>query len=70
MSWSASAVRVLTSDLKQDASWSASEYPIAIVTNAAHPTLARAFVDFVMSADGQRALSSAGFLAPGTGAAP
>jgi len=45
------------------------DYPIAVVTGAAHPTLARAFVDFVMSAEGQRALRSAGFLAPGTGAA-
>lgn len=46
------------------------EYPIAVMTAAAHPTLARAFVDFVMSAEGRRALSRAGFLAPGTGAAP
>lgn len=47
------------------------DYPIAVVTDAAHPTLARAFVDFVLSAEGQRALQGAGFLAPtGTGRAP
>lgn len=40
------------------------EYPIAIVSEAAHPALARAFVDFVRSASGQRALREAGFLAP------
>jgi molybdate transport system substrate-binding protein len=38
------------------------EYPIAVVTTAAHPGLARAWVDFVLSADGQRALQRAGFL--------
>jgi molybdate transport system substrate-binding protein len=46
------------------------EYPIATVTNAPHPGLARAWVDFVMSADGQRALANAGFLAPSAGATP
>lgn len=40
------------------------EYPIAVVSGAAHPGLARAWVDFVLSADGQRALRNAGFLAP------
>ncbi len=40
------------------------EYPIALVTNAAHPTLARAWIDYVMSADGLKALAKAGFIAP------
>lgn len=38
------------------------EYPIALVTRPAHPTLARAWVELVRSAEGQRQLSSAGFL--------
>lgn len=40
------------------------EYPIATVTGAAHPQLARAWVDFVLSEAGQRALQAAGFLPP------
>ncbi len=45
------------------------EYPIGIVKGAAHPVLARAWIDFVMSAEGQRLLGRAGFLAPsGSGA--
>ncbi|MBI4954999.1 MAG: molybdate ABC transporter substrate-binding protein [Myxococcales bacterium] len=40
------------------------EYPIAVVTGAAHPGLARAWLDLVLSADGARALERAGFLAP------
>jgi molybdate transport system substrate-binding protein len=39
------------------------EYPIAIVTGAPHPMLARAWVDFVLSKAGQRALRNAGFTA-------
>lgn len=47
------------------------EYPIAVVTGAAHPELARAWVEFVLSTDGQRALRGAGFLAPsGSGSTP
>jgi molybdate transport system substrate-binding protein len=47
------------------------DYPIAVVTDTAHPTLARAFVDLVLSAHGQRALRSAGFLPPrGSPSAP
>jgi molybdate transport system substrate-binding protein len=47
------------------------EYPIAVVTGAPHPQLARAWVDYVRSAVGQRALQSAGFLGPtGSGSAP
>ncbi len=47
------------------------EYPLAVLTSAAHPRLAHAWVDFVLSSVGQQALRHAGFLAPaGTGAAP
>jgi molybdate transport system substrate-binding protein len=38
------------------------EYPIAVVANAAHPALARAWVQFVLG-KGQQALSDAGFRA-------
>jgi molybdate transport system substrate-binding protein len=38
------------------------EYPIAIVTGAAHPGLARAWVDLVLSDAGQSALQRAGFV--------
>jgi len=38
------------------------EYPIAVVTEAAHPTLAREWVAFVLSDAGRAALESAGFL--------
>lgn len=41
------------------------EYPIAVVTDAAHPRLARAWVEFVRSDDGQRVLRNAGFISPG-----
>ncbi len=40
------------------------EYPIAVTTQAKSPVAARAFVDFVLSPDGQRALRRAGFVAP------
>lgn len=47
------------------------EYPIAVVSGAAHPRLARAWVDMVLSANGQRALRTAGFLVPaGSGSTP
>ncbi|WP_437735482.1 molybdate ABC transporter substrate-binding protein [Sorangium sp. So ce1335] len=46
------------------------EYPIAIVAGAAHPGLARAWVDFVLSEAGQRALRGAGFVAPSGGGGP
>jgi len=39
-------------------------YPIAIVTGAAHPDLARAWVTFVLADQGQGWLRRAGFLAP------
>ena len=40
------------------------EYPIAAVTAAPHPELARAWLEFVRSAVGQSALQRAGFLPP------
>jgi molybdate transport system substrate-binding protein len=40
------------------------EYPIAVVTGAAHPGLARAWIDHVRSPAGQARLHSAGFLPP------
>ncbi len=46
-------------------------YPIAVVTGAPHPGLARAWVGLVLSSEGQQALRSAGFLAPsGSGSSP
>jgi molybdate transport system substrate-binding protein len=46
------------------------EYPIALVSGAAHPELARAWVALVLSADGQRALREAGFLAAASDSKP
>jgi molybdate transport system substrate-binding protein len=40
------------------------EYPIAIVSNAAHSKLASDWLTFVLSSDGQRALREHGFLPP------
>lgn len=40
------------------------EYPIATLTRAANPTLARAFVDAVRSPDGTAVLTAAGFAKP------
>jgi molybdate transport system substrate-binding protein len=45
------------------------EYPIASVTAGAHPKLAAAWVEFVLSAAGQGILQKAGFLAPAPAAA-
>ena len=39
-------------------------YPIAVITGAPNPEGAQAWVDFVLSAEGQAALSAAGFVAP------
>lgn len=41
------------------------DYPIAVVSAAAHPELGRAWVDFVLSPEGQRALVAAGFTPAG-----
>lgn len=40
------------------------EYPIALVSGAPHPALARAWIAFVLSARGQKLLGDAGFLPP------
>jgi molybdate transport system substrate-binding protein len=40
------------------------DYPIAIVSGAPHPGLARDWVQFVLSTAGQQALQRAGFIAP------
>jgi molybdate transport system substrate-binding protein len=45
------------------------EYPIALVTDAPHAQLGRAWLDFTLSTAGQRCLRAVGFLAP-TGASP
>lgn len=39
-------------------------YPLAVVTGAAHPDLARAWVALVLSPEGRRALEDAGFSSP------
>lgn len=39
-------------------------YPIAVLAGARNPTAARAFVDFVLSAEGQEILAEHGFTAP------
>jgi molybdate transport system substrate-binding protein len=46
------------------------EYPIALVTGAAHPRRGRAFVDLVRSTEGRRALRAAGFALPRPAGAP
>ena len=40
-------------------------YPIAVLSDSAHPELAQAFVDAVLSADGQGVLQKYGFLSAG-----
>jgi molybdate transport system substrate-binding protein len=40
------------------------EYPIVVLKGAKNPTGARAFVDYVLSADGVKVLTEAGFQAP------
>ncbi|HEY0484105.1 MAG TPA: molybdate ABC transporter substrate-binding protein [Kofleriaceae bacterium] len=40
------------------------EYPVAVLSKAPQPAAARAFVDLLLSADGQKRLAAAGFVAP------
>ncbi|MFF6781754.1 molybdate ABC transporter substrate-binding protein [Streptomyces sp. NPDC012510] len=40
------------------------DYPIALLKDAPHPATAKAFVELVRSAEGQRVLTEAGFLKP------
>jgi molybdate transport system substrate-binding protein len=42
----------------------ATSYPIATLTASKHPDLAKAFVDYVLSADGATVLTAAGFQQP------
>jgi molybdate transport system substrate-binding protein len=42
----------------------AAHYPIVVTKESANPSGARAFIDFVLSADGQAILESFGFVAP------
>ena len=39
-------------------------YPIAALKSSKNPALAKAFVDYVLSVDGQKVLADAGFVAP------
>jgi molybdate transport system substrate-binding protein len=40
------------------------EYPIAVTREAPNPEAAQAFIDFVISTEGQRILQSHGFVSP------
>ncbi|SDT30593.1 molybdate transport system substrate-binding protein [Actinoplanes derwentensis] len=40
------------------------DYPIVVLKNAANPTGAQSFIDYVLSADGIKVLTEAGFQAP------
>ncbi|HEX3759863.1 MAG TPA: extracellular solute-binding protein [Kofleriaceae bacterium] len=40
------------------------EYPVAVLTKAPQAAAARAFVDLLLSAEGQKRLATAGFVAP------
>ncbi|HEY6177903.1 MAG TPA: molybdate ABC transporter substrate-binding protein [Kofleriaceae bacterium] len=40
------------------------EYPVAVVAKAPQAAVAKAFVDLLLSADGQKRLAAAGFVAP------
>lgn len=40
------------------------DYPIAVTTQSTHPGQAQAFIDFVLSQEGERVLSAQGFSAP------
>ena len=42
------------------------EYPIAVIKDAPQPAAARAFVDLVLSPEGQKRLADAGFTSPGS----
>lgn len=40
------------------------EYPVAVLAKAPQPAAARAFLDLLLSADGQKRLAASGFVAP------
>jgi molybdate transport system substrate-binding protein len=48
----------------REAADAVNRYPVAALTDAPNPVAARAFVDLVLSADGQRVLRDAGFGGP------
>jgi ABC-type Fe3+ transport system substrate-binding protein len=39
-------------------------YPVAVIAESRHPAIARAFVDLLVSAEGQTALARLGFRPP------
>ncbi|CAL9365879.1 Molybdate-binding protein ModA [Streptomyces sp. enrichment culture] len=47
-----------------EAAEAVNDYPIALLDEARNPGTARAFIDLVRSAEGQKVLASAGFLTP------
>ena len=47
-----------------DAQNATTDYPIATLTHSKNAALAKAFVDYVLSADGQHVLAAAGFRSP------
>lgn len=59
----ASASAVDTVEFPESAK-AVNDYPIAVLTTAKNPLAARAFVDLVLSADGQKVLTEAGFQKP------
>jgi len=40
------------------------EYPVAVLSKAPQAAAARAFVDLLLSGDGQKRLAASGFVAP------
>ena len=58
----AEGAKVETIDI-QGADQAVNTYPIAVAANTMHSELAQAWVDLVLSADGQKVLSDAGFTA-------
>ena len=49
-----------------EAGQAVNQYPIATVTQSKNPDVAQAFVDYVLSPEGQAVLEKAGFAKPGT----
>jgi molybdate transport system substrate-binding protein len=47
-----------------ESSQSVNNYPIAVLTGSKTPELAQAFVDYILSPDGQAVLDRAGFAKP------
>ena len=49
-----------------EAGQAVNQYPIATVTQSKNPDVAQAFVDYVLSPEGQAVLEKAGFAKPGS----